>query len=490
MPLSDLWELDQTPSEGEAVQSLRRKTSRHFQTIKARIALAVAREKKKRQEAEEDDVNMDLEATRVFQRQFLASSSQQWDPFEETDRNCDAFHDAHGRKRAVYLYFKSFAAAVKKLFQCKPAEADSSFQDTQQCQQPIRHLVSLNSNDDTNVKLGSGTRGSSEVRTVMNNIQEHVVIARSAEPKWFALHQPIVALDRADTKGLYHAFMAWVLGFAGYVGWRLRAWGIPSDIFKTVHRHTFIFIGDALRVNNALFKNLIQCVLGQGQSPTQSFALQIHCCIHQIALTRKTVVLGFPGYWSCWVRMGHLFESHTFRQKFAATMSMIIQNNFEYIEVAELPVEAVSWNQSKLDALRLHMDIGHMGLGKRRCHKASTRLKLLLKILQKDNGDASSETFTHWCTGQNCCPSGKDEAVTTMITSYLQLFSHAPVPLLYRWKHAAASSNYVRDGFFFHRILPRTLQAMPTVKCALSKIIRVGTVKVMMSDICCKKMID
>ena len=152
----------------------------------------------------------------------------------------------------------------------------------------------------------------------MNSLQEHIVVSKALpEPVWFFLHQPIVALERPDTASLYSHFMAWTLGLVGYAGWKLQPWGIPKDLFKNVRRQMFCFVGDALRVNDSLFKFLAQAVCNQtfGDRDPACFVMQVYCQIHQLALTRKVIALGFPGYWTNLVRLGHLFESHAFRQK-------------------------------------------------------------------------------------------------------------------------------------------------------------------------------
>ncbi len=482
MPLSDLWapapctnsdddnDNDNVRADAAESQALRRRA----RTFKARTALAVSKERKRMQQEIDDHFpDPELGPQTVFQQQFLSSPTVQWDPCESSTGIYHKFDEVDSRRRAVYLYFKSFAKAVRCFFhgeRTKPA---------------IDHLISVNTNDDTNMKLASGRRGSSEVRSVMNNIQEHIAVTRTKPTEmdslmtsktcWFALHQPLVALDKADTSGLFRAFISWVLGFAGYVGWRLRAWGIPHDLLKHVKHHTFIFNGDALRVNDAMFKTFAQCVQEQSGHVTKTTVLQIHCGIHQLALTRKTLVLGFTSYWSTLVRLGHLFESHSFRQRFHAAMSRVVHENFDFIEVSELPEQVVEWNQQKIMKLRLYMDVGHMGLGQssreRRNHaRISTRHKALVKHMQKDNGDPCSERFTHWCTGDACCPGGHHEALSSMITSYLDMFSSTCVPLLYRWKHAAAANNFIRDGVFWHNVLPRTLQVMPSLKCFLLRL--------------------
>lgn len=145
-------------------------------------------------------------------------------------------------------------------------------------------------------------------------------------------------------------------------------------------------------------------------------------------------------------------------------MTKLIQENFLYIEVDQLPPRVTDWSKSKIDGLRLHTDVGHMGnLGK---DSASKRMKGLLKILSKDNGDPHSPMFTHYCA-PGCCQGGEQEALASIISAYTDHFSHMCVPLLYRWKHGASANNFVKDGFVLHKVLPNTLQMMPAMKCSL-----------------------
>lgn len=454
---------DQEGSESESESHTALETQKlrnQSRTFKARVASLLSRQKKKIKDTLKpdgsDNEDADAKLKRSFQQRFLASRSTQWDPLEDAGNvHSKDSGETSGRRRAIYSYFAAFASAVRHFFH-GPSAAQ------------ISHVISINTNDDCNLKLGSGIRGSSEVRSVTNNLQEHIVISEASEqPVWFSVHQPIEALERADTPCLYSRFMGWVLAFAGYVGWKLQVWGIPRDIFQNVRRQVVVFVGDALKVKDSLFKYFAETVQQQRNCSTKSFALQVHCLIHQVSLTRKNMVLGFSGYWSNVVRLGHLFESHTFRSRFRVAMAKIISENFAFIRVGDLPSDASHWHKQKIDGLRLHSDVGHMGFGGKkgsRGPKASTRLKGLLRILEKDNGDPRSEMFTHWCTGVDCCPGGMDEALTCMMTAYTSHFDHTCVPLLYRWKHAGAANNFVRDGFFLHGILQRTLESMPSMK--------------------------
>lgn len=473
MPLCDFF-CEQSEDECPADDSDDTRLKNQERTAKARVASQLSFQKRRLEQKykiqQQDQLETDEACKARFQREFLASAATQWNPCEDVPtENSSSTTQANDRRRAVYMYFKSFAKAVRKLF-FGPQQQEGL--DARDASPQISHVISINTNDDTNIRLGSGKRGSSEVRSVMNNIQQHVVVKEplaldDLPAAWFSVHQPLVVLERADTSNLYAEFMSWVLSFANYVGWRFRLWGMPSNLFQKVQSQVFCFVGDALRVNDALFKRLTQAVQEQTSDQTcKSFAFQVHCGIHQVSLTRKTLALGFAGYWSTLVRLGHLFSSHTFRQKFKASMAKLVQENFQFLKVAQLPPETAEWNKLKIDQLRLHTDTGHMGFGggARKNLPISKRIKAISKLMQKDNGNPRDSTFCHWCTGSSCCPGGKDEALSCLIMSYLDLFDYMCVPLLYRWKHAMAANNFVRDGFFWHAILPRTLQAMPNLK--------------------------
>jgi hypothetical protein len=161
MSLSDLY-LGQN-EDGEDSRKLKRQN----QTSKARTAAQLTfqrrrleRSLKKTEEAEGD---ADQAAKASFQSEFLASSSTKWNPVEDVpDQGLGSADVGNGRRRAVFLYFRSFVIAVCNLFL-----QSSSPQNLREQEPHIRHVISININDDTNIKLGSGKRGSAEVRSVM-----------------------------------------------------------------------------------------------------------------------------------------------------------------------------------------------------------------------------------------------------------------------------------------------------------------------------------
>ena len=502
MPLSDLWgaasSVDSgsgadedhgnhghSPSSGSSSGSSSQSHSdkaaelekyrRRQQTEKARAAALLSRQRKKLEKEKESQHEPDPVAQ--FQRTYFASKLARkgwWSPFED---GSVLQPSVERRRRAVWVYFTNLASRLKAFFLGQAESSDGEAEhriEPQRCD--FSHVISVNVNDDTNIKLTPAQRKSRSVRSVMANIQHHIVfrhgVPDSDMPSWFLLHQPILVLQRAVASQMLHQFRSWCLHLAGQVGPRMLAWGIPGDIFKHVRRQTFIFVADALKANNTLFRQLSKIMHYravererqelQVRMPPDDVALQMHCNIHQVSLTRRALVLGFEGYWSSLVRLGHLFEAHSFRQRFATSLAKVVSDSFTYVECGEdLPPEAATWRQETIRCLRLHSDDGHAGL---RGAKVSKRMRNIWKHMEKDNGNPRAPSIVHWCTGQSCCPGGKEEALAFLIESFTRMFEYTCVPLLYRWKHAAKANNFVRDGFFWHRILPRTLQNLPSVK--------------------------
>ena len=467
---------DEQQADADAAELL--KLRRQQQTSKARMSSLLSRQRKKmREEFLENDRN---DQTADFQHTYfstkLASRTLWWNPgevvqqWEWTDKN---------RRRAVWLYFSSLASAVKKMFLGDVADTNGQGESAADAENvpTIQLVLSLNILDDTNIKLGDGVRGSSDVRSIMCNIQHHIVfkdvsdgLSEDSAPTWFLLHQPLVSLPRANAESIYQEFRSWLLSFCGAAGQRLQKWGIVRDLFRFVKSHVLIFISDALKANDSLVRVLAHESVEKSKQvcddqPASTMMIHVHCLVHQAALTRRTLALGLPGFWSNLVRLGHLFESHNFRQRFHAAMAKVVCDSFQFVEVSELPAEARVWKQMTIDHLRLHSDHGHTGRVK--AGKVSRHLKAMHRHILKDNGNPRSETITHFCIGPSCC-ANKDQARTSLLTSFGEMFAYMSVPLLYRWKHCTEACNFVREGCFFHRILPRTLEAMPKMQGVLS----------------------
>ncbi|CAE7840035.1 unnamed protein product [Symbiodinium sp. CCMP2592] len=479
MPLSDLWANDaassSSSSEDRASRSCNREESeesnavgardgnelaklkRQQQTAKARVSSLLSRQRKKI--LDEIPMQCDNDRTADFQHTYfssrLSSRTLWWNPLEAVRQS---EWTAKDRRRAVWLYFSSFASAVRRLFLGHASENDSTGQERQAADAdaaegitPFSLVLSLNVADDTNIKMGDGQRGSSDIRSILSNIQHHIVFrdhaAADSSPTWFFVHQPIVSLARANAQTMCEEFRSWLLSFCGIAGQRWQKWGILQRLFRFVKSHILIFISDALKANDALFRALAKKTVDASKEPCErqpsaTLVMHVHCLVHQAALVRRTLALGIPGFWSNLVRLGHLFESHNFRQRFQAAMSKVICDSFDFV-VCEPPEEAEVWRQLTIKHLRLHSDHGHTG--GLRAGTVSRRMKAIHRHMLKDNGNPRGDRIVHFCSGPSCCAS-KEQALTSLLASFGEMFAYMGVPLLYRWKHCTEACNFVRDG--------------------------------------------
>jgi hypothetical protein len=92
-------------------------------------------------------------------------------------------------------------------------------------------------------------------------------------------------------------------------------------------------------------------------------------------------------------------------------------------------------------------------------NSSSKRFRALMDLLVVDNGGIGSSRLTHFCTGANCCPKGRYQALYKAVCALLDRFGAGyQAPLLHRWKHAEASQEFMTDGIEIHMIVPKTLQ--------------------------------
>jgi hypothetical protein len=82
---------------------------------------------------------------------------------------------------------------------------------------------------------------------------------------------------------------------------------------------------DALAANNTTPKSAEAFIISSQESsgPVHVF-LDVECCVHQMGLIRTVVCLFQDGYWSHLVRLAHLFESSSFRQKIRQAIFLVI----------------------------------------------------------------------------------------------------------------------------------------------------------------------
>ena len=216
MPLSDLWgaassvdsDEDHGPIHGHSSSSSSssgssgqgqshsdrsaelKKFRRQQQTAKARAAALLSRQRKKLEIETQNQLEPNPAAQ--FQRTYFASKLARtgwWNPFEDGSMLQPS---VERRRRPVWVYFTNLARRLKALFLGQAELPDGEGEhhaEPQRCD--FSHVISVNVNDDTNIKLTPAQRKSRSVRSVMANIQHHIVFGHgvpdSDMPLWFLL---------------------------------------------------------------------------------------------------------------------------------------------------------------------------------------------------------------------------------------------------------------------------------------------------------------
>ena len=245
------------------------KFKRQKRTEKARIASLLSRQRKKlAAEYDNDCDRVDIDEVAGFQKAYFASKKSRktwWNPFENDSSSSEKTDS--GRRRAVWLYFRNFAEAVKGFF----------FGHEPDHPPEIAHVLTVQINDDTNIKLTSARRSAKTVHTMMSNLQHHFAFRHPDQelevPDSFQVHQPLIALKRATAKHLGQELLTWSLSFAGNTGQRWQLWGVPQDLFRTVKQQTYVLVADALKANDSVFREVAKIVHYRSQSQSSQAML-------------------------------------------------------------------------------------------------------------------------------------------------------------------------------------------------------------------------
>ena len=134
---------------------------------------------------------------------------------------------------------------------------------------------------------------------------------------------------------------------------------------------------------------LAVCQKQEQDGHSKVYPLIAFCCtIHQLALARKPLLIGFPQFWSSIVRLSHLFEVHSFRIHLRTALLDVICQSFRYIQVCQLPAEAGQWLRYRKKCIGVITD-QQTGFNKK-------RLELHLQLMRYDNGNIENSGFTHF----------------------------------------------------------------------------------------------
>ena len=445
----------------------------HVRTEKARLQLALKRQEHKEQKLE--GAQAELQGVKVSTRHSAASSAEclvnhlQHNFFTralEQAETCDVYYSQVSRGFNHRLFTRHRARCVYSLAKAIARLLHGMFAGDQ-----VAHALNVHCVDDTSTRMrGSNKNDPTFVYTIMNSVQDlHVRKASDSgrdaacgNDTWTyasaRLPTPWVVVENPDAAGIHSCFTHISALTADGVGQMWKLCGAPEDLLQNVQWSTFLFQGDALKANDAAFREELEAL--ERQNKPRQLALRLRCGIHQIALARKPVVLHIPRLWSTVVRLSHLFEGLAFRKAFARSLAMQIQSNFAYMPLPEMPEESVTWkrrSQQLLDGFAFSFK-----------GRGMQRRKLLMEVLEFLNGNLESATVFHFCvpgpTGKACCPS-YDSALSKCVKLLIALLARGfPVPLLYRFKHYDQAVNFVTLGNALHGLLGRSLQCMDAAR--------------------------
>lgn len=376
----------------------------------------------------------------------------------EADRyNGDNKSFTRDRARCVFSLMKAIASTVSKLF--SPGSGD----------QAVFHVLNAHIVDDTSTRMrGPSSSDRTTVYTIMNTVQslhfnvgnvgicdDDVVYNDFANPNScvsFRVPTPLLVLENPNANGIHESFTGSAIITARGVGQMIERFGLPKNIAAQIPWKTFIFIGDALKANNAAFRKECQEILKHKESLGNHLAFRVRCSIHQICLIRKPIVLMIPKLWTTVVRLAHLFESLSFRKAFARTLASIVQQSFSYLQVQELPTPSPQSHATRemlKDTFRIQTN-------------SKLRRQQFLKCLEFFNGDLRSECIFHFCidSEQPCCK-GKQDSLSKCLRLIVPFLARGYcVPLLYRFKHYDEAVSFLTFGCAVHKLLLRTLGQM------------------------------
>ena len=202
-----------------------------------------------------------------------------------------------GRARCVWSFLCCLAQAVEAVL------GGST-------QPPVKHIINSIIPDDTNTRLkASGDqRSRSTVYTVMNQVQNCVVLYARPHVAGYKYHVlpvpcPTAVLKSADTKNIHKAYSAYLIAGSRGLGQKWLQLGLGEQVRAKLSEAQWcvqVMCGDALKANSAMFDLERQQLVRERSTCTAPFlnriAIRWKCSTHQLALVRRPAVLSVSGY--------------------------------------------------------------------------------------------------------------------------------------------------------------------------------------------------
>ena len=359
----------------------------------------------------------------------------------DDDQNDVKQQFARERSRCVWSFLLGLKSSIQGLFSGREG---------------LEHTLNVCIADDTTTKLKPSAAGRNVVFTIMNTVQS--AVTRFADGHWDCLHvpSPIRCLKSGKSSAIHKAFTSWLLVSASGLGEIWQRLGCDERLLNASRLRTMVFMGDALRANEAAWKAERAARLKAGD--VRSLGIRLKCSNHQLCLVRKPTVLSIPNFWTTIVRLGHLMETQSFRRSFAAGLVALLQQEGQFVRVPvyELPEDMQTWKERTSWLLQDFVT------------SAKTTLKAFEDMVSFGNGDSTKSTVVHWCLmasdGRSACCQSDSEALCKMLSHVVPAFSNGfPTPLLYRMNHYGQASSYIKLGCCYFNLVPRALKMMQTM---------------------------
>ena len=176
------------------------------------------------------------------------------------------------------------------------------------------------------------------IYTVMNTVQTCHIQYGNGSCNNIGVPTPFLTLPSQRTEDLHSAYCSGLLLSSRGVGCSLKHLqeatqhqrSLDSIITSSMDAwKCHVMIGDALPTNTAVFR--LETALASTRKQRRQLSLRMRCQLHQLCLVRRPIVLAVDKFWTTLVRLGHLYEQHSFKKQFALALVQVLKapGNFQ-----------------------------------------------------------------------------------------------------------------------------------------------------------------
>ena len=269
------------------------------------------------------------------------------------------------------------------------------------------------------------------VHAPVMNAQE-TIISTPASGAGFAwrgldLTTPAVVLPQANFGTILDRLRRWTtMSGSARPGGNIDPGGVINEaVGKDLGCRLVVLMRDAVGVNGCI-ESVIAAASRESHGTPRAYAvLGLVCLAHQCVLSMRPVLEDLPGVVSNMTRLGHLFSSARFCERFLEKVE-VLANEVRVVETHVLPAEATQWRESARQVLEKTRSAQDLDLDAE---------NYILDVLNDDWSRAGRGEMRHFCL--HGCKCGQGAAAKTGVFKAFQLLigRGAPQCLMYRWKN-------------------------------------------------------